>query len=381
VLRVGAVAFLAALAFAGTASAFTRTAVFAAANQVRAQYGEPPLRVVPYRESDGGWEVEQTENERTPLEVIGNWTDLLAQLIDPRVQTVAARAGLGGVIQLELGPAVPGRLTTAVVPRRLDPGLPIDVAVLLPSRNAAKVSFAELRAGAWLEVPAQIDKAKGVFGSQVVDIQVDRPAYDATYRLIVGGNTFVLRTSPPPAAFLAKSWTFGPTMTPDAVATVQQAFAAAPPLVQQLADELDGAVTFELQSCVGGDPKNSCMRETGNTFHIDINPDDVTAFTVLHEFGHVVDTIGLDVAGELEMQKLFATSPDWLDCFFYRPLGCVPPEELLADQFAFWATGISPVDVSYGDPPLIQPDQFAALLEQQFAFRPGYAADPARARP
>jgi hypothetical protein len=380
VLRVGVVALLAALAFAGTASAFTRTAVFAAANQVRAQYGEPPLRVVPYRESDGGFEVAPTENERTPLEVIGNWTDLLAQLIDPRVQAVAARAGLGGVVQLELGPPLPGRLTTAVVPRRLDPGLPIDVAVLLPSRNAAKVSFAELRAGAWLEIPAQIDKARGAFGSQVVDIQVDRPAYDMTYRLMVGGSTFVLRTSPPPAAFLAKSWTFGPTMTPDAVATLLQAFATAPPLVQQLADELDGAVTFELQGCVG-DPEDSCMREIGNTFRIDINPDDATAFTVLHEFGHVVDTIGLDVAGETEVQKLFATSPDWLDCFFYRPLGCVPPEELLADQFAFFATGISPAEVSYGDPPLVQPDAFAALLSQQFAFRPGYAADPARLRP
>jgi hypothetical protein len=374
------VALLAALAFAGTASAFTRIAVIAAANQVRAQYGEAPLRVVPYRESDGGWEVEPSVGEQTPLEAIGNWTDLLAQLIDPRVQAVAARAGLGGVVQLELGPPVAGRLVTAVVPRRLDPGLPIDVAVLLPARNAAKVSFAELRAGAWLEIPAQVDKARGVFGSQVVDIQVDRLAYDTTYRLMVGSSTFVLRTSPPPPAFLAKTWTFGPTMTPDAVATVQAAFAAAPPLVQQLADELDGAVTFELQGCVG-DPGDSCMREVGNTFRIDINPDDATAFTVLHEFGHVVDAIGLDVAGELAVQKLFQASSAWLDCFFYRPLGCVPPEELLADQFAFWATGISPVDVSYGDPPLVQPDEFAALLAQQFAFRPGYAADPARRRP
>jgi hypothetical protein len=374
------VALLAALAFAGTASAFTRVAVIAAANQVRAQYGEAPLRVVPYRESDSGWEVEPSVGEQTPLEAIGNWTDLLAQLIDPRVQAVAARAGLGGVVQLELGPPVAGRLVTAMVPRRLDPGLPIDVAVLLPGRNAATVSFAELRAGAWLEIPAQVDKARGVFGSQVVDIQVDRPAYDTTYRLMVGSSTFVLRTSPPPPAFLAKTWTFGPTMTPDAVATVQQAFAAAPPLVQQLADELDGAVTFELQGCVG-DPKDSCMREVGNMFRIDINPDDATAFTVLHEFGHVVDAIGFDVAGELALQTLFQASPDWLDCFFYRPLGCVPPEELLADQFAFWATGISSADASYGDPPLVQPDEFAALVAQQFAFRPGYAADPARLRP
>ena len=379
-LRVGVLAAVAALAFAGTASAFTRTAVIAAANQVRTQYGEPALRVVPYRESDSGWEVEPTVGESTPLEAIGNWTDLLAQLIDPRVQAVAARAGLGGVVQLELGPARAGRLVTPVVPRLIDPGLPIDIAVLLPGRNSAGVTFEELRAGTWLEIPAQIDKARGVFGSQVVDIQVDRPAYDTQYRLVVAGNTFTFHTSPPPEAFVSKTWTFGATMTPEAVATVQQAFATAPPLVQQLAAELDGAVTFELQGCVG-DPKDSCMRGVGNTFRIDLNPTDATAFTVMHEFGHVVDAIGLDVAGELAVQKLFATSTDWLDCFFYRPLGCVPPDELFADQFAFWATGISPVDVSYGDPPLVVPDDFAALLAQQFAFRPGYSADPSRVRP
>jgi hypothetical protein len=380
VLRVGVAAALAALAFAGTASAFTRTAVIAAANQVRAQYGEPALRVVPYRESDSGWEVEPSVGESTPLEAIGNWTELLAQLIDPRVQAVAARAGLGGVVQLELGPPRTGRLVTPVVPRRIDPGLPIDIAVLLPGRTAARVTFEELRAGTWLEIPAQVDKAKGLFGSQVVDIQVDRPAYDTAYRLIAGGSTYTFHTSTPPAVFVAKTWTFGPTMTPEAAATVQEAFAAAPPLVQQLAAELDGAVTFELQSCVG-DPKDSCTREVGNTFRIDINPADATPFTLLHEFGHVVDAIGLDVAGELAVQKLFAASPDWRDCFFYRPLGCVPPGELFADQFAFWATGISPVDASYGDPPLIVPDEFAALLAQQFAFRPGYSADPSRVEP
>ena len=354
--------------------------MIAAANQVRAQYGEAPLQVVRYRESDGGWEVEPAEDELSPLEAIGNWTELLAQLIDPRVQAVAARAGFGGVVQLELGPARPGRLTGPVVPRRIDPGLPIDVAVLLPARTATRVTFEELRGGAWLEIPAQVDTAKGVFGAQVVDIEVDRPAYDTTYRLTVGGRAFAFHTSPPSDAFLAKTWTFGSTMTPDAVATVQQAFAAAPPLVQQLAAELDGAVTFELQGCVG-DPEDSCMREVGNTFRIDLNPDDATPFTVLHEFGHVVDTIGLDVAGQLATQALFARSPDWSDCFFYRPLGCVPPEELFADQFAFWATGVSPVDVSYGDPPLVQPDELAALLTRQFAFRPGYSADPARSRP
>ena len=123
------------------------------------------------------------------------------------------------------------------------------------------------------------------------------------------------------------------------------------------------------------------MRELGNKFRIDVNPADATPFTVLHEFGHVVDAIGLDVAGQLAVQALFARSPDWRDCFFYRPLGCMPPEELFADQFASWATGVSPADVSYGDPPLVQPDELAALVAQQFAFRPGYSADPARVRP
>jgi hypothetical protein len=377
VLRAGVVAALAALALAGPAAAFTRTSVIAAANQVRAQYGEAALLTVPYRESEGGFEVEPTLGEQTPLEAIGNWTELLAQLIDPREQTVAARAGLGGVVQLELGQPRAGRLSGPIVPRRLDPALPIDLAVLLPARTAGAVTLAELRGSAWVDVPAQVDRAKGVLGSQVVDIEADRPAYDTRYRLGVGGRTYTFHTAPPSAAFVAKMWTFGPTMTPDAVATVEAAFAAAPPLVQQLAGELDGAVTFELQGCVG-DPEDSCMREIGNAFRIDLNPADATAFTVMHEFGHVVDAIGLDVSGELAIQALFAGSPDWRDCFFYRPLGCVQPEELFADQFAWWATAVSPVDVSYGDPPLVQPDAFAALLSQQFAFRPGYAADPAR---
>jgi hypothetical protein len=252
--------------------------------------------------------------------------------------------------------------------------------VLLPGRSAGGITFEELRAGTWLEIPAQVDRAKGVLGSQVVDVQVDRPAYDTTYRLVVAGRTFTIRTSPLPATFVDKTWTFGTTMTAAAAAVVQQAFASAPPLVQQLANELDGAVTFELEGCIG-DPKDSCMREIGNTFRIDVNPADVTAFTVLHEFGHVVDAIGLDVTGQLAVQKLLTASPDWRDCFPYRPLGCVPPEELFADQFAYWATGISPVDVSYGDPPLVVPDEFAVFVAQQFAFRPGYAADPARLRP
>jgi hypothetical protein len=377
VLRAGVVAALAALALAGPAAAFTRTSVIAAANQVRAQYGEAALLTVPYRESEGGFEVEPTLGEQTPLEAIGNWTELLAQLIDPREQTVAARAGLGGVVQLELGQPRAGRLSGPIVPRRLDPALPIDLAVLLPARTAGAVTLAELRGSAWVDVPAQVDRAKGVLGSQVVDIAVDRPSYDTRYRLVVGGRTYTFHTASPSAAFVAKTWTFGPTMTPDAVATVDAAFAAAPPLVQELAGELDGAVTFELQGCVG-DPEDSCMREVGNTFRIDLNPADATAFTVMHEFGHVVDAIGLDVSGELAIQALFAGSPGWRDCFFYRPLGCVQPEELFADQFAWWATAVSPVDVSYGDPPLVQPDAFAALLSQQFAFRPGYAADPAR---
>jgi hypothetical protein len=381
VSRVGVVAALAALVLAGPAAAITRTSVIAAANQVRAQYGEPSLRAAPYRPSDGGFEVEPAVGELTPLEAIGNWTELLAQLIDPRVLTVAARAGLGGVVQLELGPPRPGRLTGAIVPRRIDPALPIDVAVLLPARTAGPVDFAELRGETWVEIPAQVETARGVLGSQVVDIQVDRPAYDSRYKLVVGGRTYTFRTGSPSAAFVAKTWTFGPTMTPDAVATVQQAFASAPPFVQPLAGALDGAVTFELQGCVGGDPDDSCMREVGNTFRIYLNPADVTPFTVLHEFAHVVDAVGLDVYGQLAVQKLFAGSAAWSDCFFYRPLGCVPPEELFADQFASASTGVSPVEVSYGDPPLADPGAFAALVSQQFAFRPGYAADPSRAAP
>ena len=91
--------------------------MIAAANQVRAQYGEAPLQVVRYRESDGGWEVEPAEDELTPLEAIGNWTELLAQLIDPRVQAVAARAQ-----HHDSGRASRWRVRSRPLVRRASPG-------------------------------------------------------------------------------------------------------------------------------------------------------------------------------------------------------------------------------------------------------------------
>jgi len=58
----------------------------------------------------------------------------------------------------------------------------------------------------------------------------------------------------------------------------------------------------------------------------------------------------------------------------------VPPEELFADQFAFWATGDAHAASGYGDPPLADPVEFGSLPLSNFACRLGDADDPARKR-
>jgi len=380
-IRVGIVGAVIALAFTGTAHAYTPGGLVSAANRIRAQYGEQPLRVVPFDSSGDWWPAEPNQAAPTELAELGDWTEVLARLIDPRILNIAVLRDLGGDVRFELGGIRRGPLRTPVVPRIIDPGLPVDLAILLPTRAKGTVTVREQRADSWLEASGQVNRERGVRGTELVDITLDRPAYGATYRLDIGGRSFSIRSVPLPPAFVMATWTFGATMTPTAIDVVRRAFAGAPPTAQVIAAELDGAVTFELQECIGS-PGVSCMREVAGRYNVDLLPSDATAFTVLHEFGHVVDAIGLDVAGEQAFHQLFAQSPRWRDCFVYTPLGCVPPDEIFADQFAYWATDTaSRVADSYGDPPLADPDAFTALLLREFAVRPGYDGDPIRSRP
>jgi hypothetical protein len=100
------------------------------------------------------------------------------------------------------------------------------------------------------------------------------------------------------------------------------------------------------------------------------------AHLTLHELGHVVDGV---LAGDTWREDLFAAlarSPLWLPCW-PMPQGtssrCVRSNEIIADQFAFWATGRREVRSAYGDPPLLR----RAALGAWFArLLPAFERDP-----
>ena len=100
----------------------------------------------------------------------------------------------------------------------------------------------------------------------------------------------------------------------------------------------------------------------------------------LHEFGHLVDYMAFDARSYAAFAALFVRSPRWQKCFpdDTSSTGCVELSEIIADQFAYWATGLR-ADPSggYGDPPLVDPVAFETVLRQQWAFRPPLYRNPA----
>jgi hypothetical protein len=101
------------------------------------------------------------------------------------------------------------------------------------------------------------------------------------------------------------------------------------------------------------------------------------AHLTLHELGHVVDgVLGSDGWRE-DLFAAFARSPAWQACW-PLPLGsssrCVRSNEIIADQFAFWAMGRRTVRSSYNVPPLLP----RAALGAWFArLLPVWQRDPA----
>jgi hypothetical protein len=91
----------------------------------------------------------------------------------------------------------------------------------------------------------------------------------------------------------------------------------------------------------------------------------------LHELGHVVDGVLGDDQWRNDFFVALARSPRWLPCW-PMPLGsssrCVRSNEILADQFAFWATAQRDVRSSYNVPPLLPRRElgawFARLLPE-----------------
>lgn len=380
------------LAVAGPASAFDPTAVLAGANALRAQVGVRPL-------VDGSgsgavtgdlWLVE-TDGTATATEVMAAWPKLLAWLLDPRTTqaVLAERAGGTVALQLVTNDTVP--LVRPIVPALLDPGSPLGISLLLPARPGS-VRLLETRGALEFELPVKTVRAAGSTGAWLAQLDGGseglRIAYSTRYRLVVDGVSYSYATGSLPSTFLGRSWQFDATMRSADRSAFVRALATAPPLARRLLAQLDGGVKVSRGAC--DDAESSCAEylEDGS-YRLSIAPVDFAdtfadlRFVTLHELGHIVDYVGLDASAYPAFRALFRTSPHWRSCFpdDLSDTGCVEFSELLADQFAYWATGL-PADPSggYGDPPLASQAAFEQVLRAHYAFRPPLWRNPAAAR-
>ena len=84
----------------------------------------------------------------------------------------------------------------------------------------------------------------------------------------------------------------------------------------------------------------------------------------VHELGHVVANLNFDEADYARFFELFRRSPEWRECFETGVEGipCVPREEVLADQLAFYATGVLSFRSSYNVPPLATADEMGRAI-------------------
>jgi hypothetical protein len=335
------------------------------------------------------WLVE-ADGTATAAEVMAGWTELLAWLLDPRTTQAVAVERAGGTVALALVTDAAVPLVRPIVPARLDPDSTLGIALLLPSRPRS-VRLLETRGAGEVALPLKTLRAVGAPGAWLAQLGSSddglRLAYATRYRLVVDGTSYSYATRALPAAFLGRSWRFDVTMRPADRSAFTRALATAPPFGRQLIGQLDGGVRVSRRACDAAESSCAEYLDDGS-YALSIAPADFAdsfadlRFVTLHEFGHLVDYVGLDATAYAAFRALFRASPRWRSCFpdDSSPQGCVEFAEIFADQFAYWATGL-PADPTggYGDPPLVEPAAFERVLLAHYAFRPPLWRNPAAA--
>ena len=376
------------LAAAGPAAAFDTGSVLAAANTLRAQSGVRPLAPVAAGEVAGGDWIVEDDGWATAAEELGGWPQLLARLLDPRTTRAALEVRADGTVALGLATDDSVPLVRPVLPMRLDPASASGIALLLPSRPRS-VRLLETRGGSEVALPVRVVRARGAGGAWLAQLAAaddgPRLAYATRYRVVVDGLSYSYVTGAVPTAYLHRSWRFDATMSPADQSAFRRALGTAPSFAQRLIGQIDGAVRVSRADC--DDLGTSCAAYLDDgTYTLSISPADFAdtfddlRFVTLHEFGHLVDYVGLDETAYAAFRALFRASPRWRSCFpdDSSPAGCVEFAEIFADQFAYWATGLA-ADPSggYGDPPLVDPAAFERVLQENYAFRPPLWRNPA----
>ena len=313
-------------------------------------------------------------------------------LLDPRARSVAIAPILGGhlfIAAVSLDPAAPfPRPVFFPVGSGLSPRDLIGLAVLLPPRLRGHLVVTTKRGGRTVVVGRGTDlSAAGEHISGAVINGRLRVAYGRTYSLAVGPYTARLAMRPVSRAFMAQGLRFDRSVSTAKRTTLRSALERAPALFRYAVAETASGFRVSVKS--GGVPSYATFDPAGvallgegsivlNARSAFSSPE-TTRHVFYHELGHILDYYGFDEPAHNVFARAFRASSRWR-CFpskdllalHFNPKACVPFQEILADQIAFWALGdrAGTTHVGYGDPPLLSPAAFGRLFASQFAPAP-----------
>ena len=312
-----------------------------------------------------GWSAEQN---------LAVFFETAAMALDPRARTFSAAPTPYGMLLVAITAAAQAPFTTPVRwPReRLDPRSQVWVEVLLPPNIRGAARVVERRGNRQVSVAKPLAEEKGFGSARLVAFGLSpKLAYGHQYTVTTRALSVPFATRPPPDAFLRRTWQFV-VLTPEEQDVFLGAIRNGPPLLRTIADELDGAVEV-IGGGHGCSVADSCERVLdGDRASIGLRS--VEPFQVLHEFGHVVWDLALDEPAIYAFAAAFERSPAYAGkC--PRPGSC-SLLELFADQFAFWALGGKPPELTRRPPQLLSHETFERLLREGYGYRPSPVVGP-----
>ena len=286
-----------------------------------------------------------------------------ALVLDPRARTFAAARTPRWmlVIAVSVDAAAPFRRARRWPVKAADPRRQLWVQALFPPGQGYPHLY-DRRGERDVTVAYPLAMARGLAGARLVAFGLNTSlAYDRAYHVGIGRLALPLRTRTPPAAFLARSWSF--TSIGRARRRAFLDIVESTPLVlRRLLQELDGAVEVAggNRACFIAD---ACEEAVGDRARVGFTRA-IEPFVVLHELGHVVFDLALDERG----RRIFLAA---LQRAGWDEYCCINLFEVFADQLAFWALGGMPPGVAtYSDRVYLRGGGFARLLRENAAYRP-----------
>lgn len=305
-------------------------------------------------------------------------------MLDPRATTITVEPGRAGVqvIAVAADTSSPAGRTVSWPRDPVQPSGVGGLTVIAPAAAHQTVQLLERRAGIYTPLASLTDAGDGFPGSRVftaVSGETLRLAYSTVYRIDTGAGSAVFTTAGINAQVRARGFAFH-GMTAVQKQTFSRAFVHVPALVKQIRASLDGAIGISADGASRCGAGLSCAGGSSAGFHMWMNAQHLRSqfsqFVVLHEFGHIVNFLGIDDKGMASFAQAFHRSPKWKSCFSHSLGQCPPLAEIFADQFAFYASGLTNVRSGYGDPQLIARAAFGRLLARTFLIRSSGLYDP-----